>query len=153
MTAFITINISMYNSRSAYRSYLLCAHFSITLYVLFFLFIRPPPKSTRTDTPFPYTTLFRSPSSRSTQARDPALSQVRQRRTRQVHERRHAGRQEGRRRAHCLWRARASANQDRQRADRSFQPGDQQHQADRRSEKPPRGRCQLPSAEIGRAHV
>src|SRR3546814_20585028 len=26
----------------------------------FFLMIRRPPKSTRTDTPFPYTTLFRS---------------------------------------------------------------------------------------------
>src|SRR3546814_6533530 len=28
---------------------------------LFFLMIRPPPRSTRTDTLFPYTTLFRSP--------------------------------------------------------------------------------------------
>src|SRR3546814_16557884 len=28
--------------------------------VLFFLFVRRPPRSTRTDTPFPYTTLFRS---------------------------------------------------------------------------------------------
>src|SRR3546814_14908171 len=28
--------------------------------VLFFLMIRRPPSSTRTDTPFPYTTLFRS---------------------------------------------------------------------------------------------
>src|SRR3546814_16689913 len=27
----------------------------------FFLMIRRPPRSTRTDTPFPYTTLFRSP--------------------------------------------------------------------------------------------
>src|SRR3546814_12861105 len=27
----------------------------------FFLSLRPPPKSTRTDTPFPYPTLFRSP--------------------------------------------------------------------------------------------
>src|SRR3546814_20912418 len=30
-----------------------------------FLMIRRPPRSTRTDTLFPYTTLFRSPSSRS----------------------------------------------------------------------------------------
>src|SRR3546814_20339837 len=30
---------------------------------LFFLMIRRPPRSTRTDTLFPYTTLFRSPSS------------------------------------------------------------------------------------------
>src|SRR3546814_14761225 len=29
-------------------------------YVLFFLMIRRPPRSTRTDTLFPYTTLFRS---------------------------------------------------------------------------------------------
>src|SRR3546814_3262770 len=28
---------------------------------MFFLMIRRPPRSTRTDTPFPYTTLFRSP--------------------------------------------------------------------------------------------
>src|SRR3546814_963346 len=28
---------------------------------IFFLMIRPPPRSTRTDTLFPYTTLFRSP--------------------------------------------------------------------------------------------
>src|SRR3546814_18613241 len=30
------------------------------LYVFFFLMIRRPPRSTRTDTLFPYTTLFRS---------------------------------------------------------------------------------------------
>src|SRR5881409_4272621 len=30
------------------------------LYVLFFLMIRPPPRSTRETTLFPYTTLFRS---------------------------------------------------------------------------------------------
>src|SRR3546814_19191676 len=29
--------------------------------ILFFLMIRRPPRSTRTDTLFPYTTLFRSP--------------------------------------------------------------------------------------------
>src|SRR3546814_14369604 len=28
--------------------------------MVFFLMLRPPPRSTRTDTPFPYTTLFRS---------------------------------------------------------------------------------------------
>src|SRR3546814_16555321 len=33
--------------------------FSFSL-VFFFLMIRPPPRSTRTDTLFPYTTLFRS---------------------------------------------------------------------------------------------
>src|SRR3546814_18019358 len=38
----------------------------VLLVYLFFLLIRPPPRSTRTDTLFPYTTLFRSPH------RDPA---------------------------------------------------------------------------------
>src|SRR3546814_9192839 len=31
-----------------------------TIYIFFFLMIRRPPRSTRTDTLFPYTTLFRS---------------------------------------------------------------------------------------------
>src|SRR3546814_17500125 len=38
---------------------LLLLHISIVL-VVFFLMIRRPPRSTRTDTLFPYTTLFRS---------------------------------------------------------------------------------------------
>src|SRR3546814_8909390 len=33
---------------------------TIFLFILFFLMIRRPPRSTRTDTLFPYTTLFRS---------------------------------------------------------------------------------------------
>src|SRR3546814_16364659 len=37
--------------------YYLCSRFS---YIFFFLMIRRPPRSTRTDTLFPYTTLFRS---------------------------------------------------------------------------------------------
>src|SRR3546814_15276243 len=32
----------------------------IVLFIVFFLMIRRPPRSTRTDTLFPYTTLFRS---------------------------------------------------------------------------------------------
>src|SRR3546814_15704464 len=32
----------------------------IDMYIIFFLMIRRPPRSTRTDTLFPYTTLFRS---------------------------------------------------------------------------------------------
>src|SRR3546814_16141782 len=32
----------------------------IVLFIFFFLMIRRPPRSTRTDTLFPYTTLFRS---------------------------------------------------------------------------------------------
>src|SRR3546814_5729034 len=34
-------------------------------FIFFFLMIRRPPRSTRTDTLFPYTTLFRSASARS----------------------------------------------------------------------------------------
>src|SRR3546814_1447672 len=34
----------------------------VTIYVFFLLMIRRPPRSTRTDTLFPYTTLFRSSS-------------------------------------------------------------------------------------------
>src|SRR3546814_9749152 len=34
---------------------------SVSLFCFFFLMIRRPPRSTRTDTLFPYTTLFRSP--------------------------------------------------------------------------------------------
>src|SRR3546814_20829778 len=39
------------------------ALYSLCIIVLFFLMIRRPPRSTRTDTLFPYTTLFRSVSS------------------------------------------------------------------------------------------
>src|SRR3546814_9769152 len=39
---------------------MLCALGYARLFVLFFLRIRRPPRSTRTDTLFPYTTLFRS---------------------------------------------------------------------------------------------
>src|SRR3546814_17043837 len=35
-------------------------HWSRSEYLIFFLMIRRPPRSTRTDTLFPYTTLFRS---------------------------------------------------------------------------------------------
>src|SRR3546814_9967553 len=35
------------------------------MFFVFFLMIRRPPRSTRTDTLFPYTTLFRSPDPRS----------------------------------------------------------------------------------------
>src|SRR3546814_13095450 len=40
----------------------ICAHISyhIMFFLFFFLMIRRPPRSTRTDTLFPYTTLFRS---------------------------------------------------------------------------------------------
>src|SRR3546814_1725651 len=38
-----------------------CIHFTLLSLSFFFLMIRRPPRSTRTDTLFPYTTLFRSP--------------------------------------------------------------------------------------------
>src|SRR3546814_11535862 len=42
----------------------------MVIYVCFFLMIRRPPRSTRTDTLFPDTTLFRSTKSREGQAAD-----------------------------------------------------------------------------------
>src|SRR3546814_12610853 len=41
----------------------MCVESCVFLFRFFFLMIRRPPRSTRTDTLFPYTTLFRSPSS------------------------------------------------------------------------------------------
>src|SRR3546814_12220110 len=41
--------------------FFVCVCYRGLLVVLFFLMIRRPPRSTRTDTLFPYTTLFRSP--------------------------------------------------------------------------------------------
>src|SRR3546814_21008478 len=46
-------------------SFLLCVDLLLFFAFFFFLMIRRPPRSTRTDTLFPYTTLFRS---RATQA-------------------------------------------------------------------------------------
>src|SRR3546814_20493933 len=43
-------------------SFIFCLWVLYLLFILFFfLMIRRPPRSTRTDTLFPYTTLFRSP--------------------------------------------------------------------------------------------
>src|SRR3546814_7367476 len=42
--------------------------------MLFFLMIRRPPRSTRTDTLFPYTTLFRSPAALSLRVSHPPLA-------------------------------------------------------------------------------
>src|SRR3546814_15335088 len=53
----------------------------LCLLYLFFLMIRRPPRSTRTDTLFPYTTLFRSPvpcfMHASPRAINPAASRLR----------------------------------------------------------------------------
>src|SRR3546814_17247144 len=40
--------------------FIFMSYFSLSYYFFFFLMIRRPPRSTRTDTLFPYTTLFRS---------------------------------------------------------------------------------------------
>src|SRR3546814_18990425 len=62
------------------------ACYCLLLYTVFFLMIRRPPRSTRTDTLFPYTTLFRSRSprkirrsrrSRRTVVGEPAYSRTR----------------------------------------------------------------------------
>src|SRR3546814_14088802 len=45
-----------------YLLYVSCERSCYVFFLVFFLMIRRPPRSTRTDTLFPYTTLFRSPS-------------------------------------------------------------------------------------------
>src|SRR3546814_11120264 len=54
-----------------YFTYLFSSHVlycsSVSVSLFFFLMIRRPPRSTRTDTLFPYTTLFRSPRCHSRQ--------------------------------------------------------------------------------------
>src|SRR3546814_17746243 len=44
-----------------FSNILSCYIVLLVFFVVFFLMIRRPPRSTRTDTLFPYTTLFRSP--------------------------------------------------------------------------------------------
>src|SRR3546814_20336430 len=44
----------------------MCGALCVYLVYIFFLRIRRPPRSTRTDTLFPYTTLFRSPATLGT---------------------------------------------------------------------------------------
>src|SRR3546814_15329176 len=43
-----------------YGRFVICAYSVMSCLSFFFLMIRRPPRSTRTDTLFPYTTLFRS---------------------------------------------------------------------------------------------
>src|SRR3546814_8327088 len=57
--------------------YLYCICVIFDLFVIFFLIIRRPPRSTRTDTLFPYTTLFRSRGVDVDQAAESALDLVR----------------------------------------------------------------------------
>src|SRR3546814_14268273 len=54
----VRFSISFYSSHSRF----ICLHvlFCSVFFGFFFLMIRRPPRSTRTDTLFPYTTLFRS---------------------------------------------------------------------------------------------
>src|SRR3546814_13503901 len=56
-------------------------YLTVCLFLFFFLMIRRPPRSTRTDTLFPYTTLFRSASLRDARGSQPRSSgNVRQKR-------------------------------------------------------------------------
>src|SRR3546814_2368107 len=57
----------------------------LLFYFFFFLMIRRPPRSTRTDTLFPYTTLFRSHDGGVVRTRDGRQGRGRIRRPRQVH--------------------------------------------------------------------
>src|SRR3546814_15532799 len=63
---------------------------SLIIYFFFFLMIRRPPRSTRTDTLFPYTTLFRSshvllPLQRRSPGRQGTACQRRHLRSRRLH--------------------------------------------------------------------
>src|SRR3546814_20333289 len=51
------MSASIYSHR---YSVIIVSIYSVLISVFFFLMIRRPPRSTRTDTLFPYTTLFRS---------------------------------------------------------------------------------------------
>src|SRR3546814_16925334 len=62
--------------------------FLLSLIFLFFLMIRRPPRSTRTDTLFPYTTLFRSARRARSPAPDPPALPRRARRRPSAHARR-----------------------------------------------------------------
>src|SRR3546814_15581775 len=95
--------------------------------VLFFLMIRRPPRSTRTYTLFPYTTLFRSG---RRHAPNPEIEARRQGRSRRFDD--------------AEIRA-AHAEPDRQRARLRARPAGRRHHAD--AVRPAAG------AEIGRAHV
>src|SRR3546814_5393214 len=50
----------------------------IESFLFFFLMIRRPPRSTRTDTLFPYTTLFRSNGAKVREAMDRVVTSVRE---------------------------------------------------------------------------
>src|SRR3546814_1172757 len=84
---------------------------SIFIYIFFFLMIRRPPRSTRTDTLFPYTTLFRSQRQRFV---DHRVDDIDER-----HAREHSAPQFGRlivNRAHHLSARRAALDRDFDRA-------------------------------------
>src|SRR3546814_8934760 len=57
-----------------------CSPFAYSI-VFFFLMIRRPPRSTRTDTLFPYTTLFRSPYRAGHRLWDAGVSRLRRHRS------------------------------------------------------------------------
>src|SRR3546814_17317317 len=55
----IHLGVSPFSHRSSFV-HCICLFFFFCFFLFFFLMIRRPPRSTRTDTLFPYTTLFRS---------------------------------------------------------------------------------------------
>src|SRR3546814_13499807 len=57
-----------------------CWCIRVVFWCFFFLLIRRPPRSTRTDTLFPYTTLFRSPRLRLRRRRGAAVGLAAERR-------------------------------------------------------------------------
>src|SRR3546814_12681468 len=61
MDCYVFVALCMYSLLFFYIFLLLLFFvFSVYIFYFFFLMIRRPPRSTRTDTLFPYTTLFRS---------------------------------------------------------------------------------------------
>ena len=85
-------------------------------------------------------------SSRSSQTRSAARSEVRLGLVVQVHERDHGRRQEGGGRAHHLRGARPDREEVRQGSAGDLRCRAEQHQADGRGQVAPRRRCQLPGA-------
>src|SRR3546814_18688331 len=87
-------------------SYLFCDSVVFLHGLIFFVFLmtRRPPRSTRTDTLFPYPTLFRAPAA-ATAARDSARRRRRAARYRSCRRARAAARWAGRCPAVAAWRA------------------------------------------------
>src|SRR3546814_12646467 len=76
---FLCVNVPLiiYVAYNILPSYLCFSLLCLLLFFFFFFFlmIRRPPRSTRTDTLFPYTTLFRSPGHQSDRRAHRSLAQ------------------------------------------------------------------------------